>query len=731
MKDFGLFKPFNLPVGSGKGVGKVLGDKALFSLGGSDGFRTRIVPLPTGGQLRIRTKNGMPEYIYEPSKAIGDIPDVRMVVSASLTAKFSDMYMTSGAYTFGPLGGINSTDPMLTIEPVTYKSDAVALAEAVILTPLYDKDPPDSGEVSKIYNHTVNPGGLNSPKAVMWSSRPSEFSGLMRRCMQARYGVGNTSNDMTLPEVGGGITVGSSFSRTTGILRFGDKYFFVALNSGGGGMYGHYWPLHFPEDVAELMVSGYGAEVETLCLAYAYVDPEEVAFFGNYDIAYGETISYGWIFSLTTNKATCVVNEMLAYGYDRRMYRLMSLSFSYDEVNGVSLTYALEEEVDGWITPAMAPIWSPSGSETIWYNERLTSPVPPTAQNFPVHSFYAGDALRVVRWQYSSSTKTFNSDAFNLRCSQEALDNSVYGSGVCSYNQEEDYGTLSTHGFLITGGVSVVQTIGTSFTRRSDTITVLVDSDPSELPPTPYSVGFQTDCYFDMALSGSSRTSFNKQLTISPVTYEKGSSPPDPHPGNHWSVWKTGRATISNGLSLSDTGSGGAHTTALVIPANDCSACYIGYKKSRSIARAATSYTGSVGSSYVTEWYGRYVDTDGNGSTDTFVISGVWYPTVYRQVSLALPYHTVNSATIVRVDSSFTEEGVSIVLQSNDALTVGGTDSEIFHPGAFNNVLSQQVHVLSSSLHTDKLYCKNTLSGGEVGTTSGYPNEITLFVGAS
>ena len=178
----------------------------------------------------------------------------------------------------------------------------------------------------------------------MWNSRPSEFSGLMRRCMQGRYGIGNTSMDMTLPEVGGGINVGSTFERTTGILRFGTKYFFVAITSGGGGMYGYYYPLHFPEDVSELMAGSYSEAIETLCLAHAYVKPEEEEFFGNYDIAYGAPIAYGWIFSLTTNKATCVVNEMLAYGYDRRMYRLMSLSFTHDEqTDEVSLDYGLDE----------------------------------------------------------------------------------------------------------------------------------------------------------------------------------------------------------------------------------------------------------------------------------------------------------------------------------------------------------------------------------------------------
>ena len=123
MKDWEPLKPFVFPVGSGKGADKVLGDKALFTLGGSDGFRTRIVPLPTGGQLRVRTKNGMPEYTYEPVRTTESVePSVSMKVIATLTAKLASLYMTSGAYTFGALGGINQSDPILTVEPVTYKS---------------------------------------------------------------------------------------------------------------------------------------------------------------------------------------------------------------------------------------------------------------------------------------------------------------------------------------------------------------------------------------------------------------------------------------------------------------------------------------------------------------------------------------------------------------------------------------------------------------------------------
>ncbi len=198
MKDWDTFKPIVLPVGSGKRENSLLGDRALFTLGGSDGFRTRIVPLPSGGQLRVRTKGGMPEYIYEPARqGEATAPDVELKVIAKLTAALADLYMSSGAYTFGPLGGINQSDPMLTIEPVLYKSSSVEGVESSELVQHYDKTPPANGEVSKIYNHTVNPGGLNTPKTNMLNALPSKFSGLMRRYVQARYGSGRTSSDVS------------------------------------------------------------------------------------------------------------------------------------------------------------------------------------------------------------------------------------------------------------------------------------------------------------------------------------------------------------------------------------------------------------------------------------------------------------------------------------------------------------------------------------------------------
>ena len=726
MKDWEPFKPFVFPVGSGKGADKVLGDKALFTLGGSDGFRTRIVPLPTGGQLRVRTKNGMPEYTYEPVRTTESVePSVSMKVIATLTAELAGLYMTSGAYTFGALGGINQSDPMLTVEPVTYKSASVASVESSELVSLYGKTPPNSGEVSKIYNHTVNPGGLNSPKAAMWNSRPSEFSGLMRRCMQGRYGIGNTSYDMTLPEAGGGINVGSTFGRTTGILRFGTKYFFVAITSGGGGMYGFYYPLHFPEDVSGLMVGAYSEAIETLCLAYAYVDPTEEAFFGNYDIAYGEPISYGWLFSLTTNKATCVVNEMLAYGYDRRMYRLMSLSFGYDEeTNLVSLTYSLDEEVDGWIVPAQAPIWSPAGGESIWYNYRSNSPVPTSAQNFPVHSFYVGDELNVVRWAWSSASVTGNRTAHQTAVSNQQWENSIFGEGSTSYDVKTPYGTVVTHGFYIAGKTSTLIS-GSSYWRNFGSGTITYNE------PVVSGIGtFASESAYRFWFNPDVETSNNPRISPwgSSDLLLGTSYPPDLHPGNHWSYYER-RTGASSRMTVDESGSEN-HSSALVIPAKDCSAAYIGRKQTRNASRSVATASGTTNAQAIVQEWNCVQIKDKDGKVIGFSIAEKWCADVKCQFSLVRPsrWGSVSSGIYTEPVS---DQNIAIELHTDVGLVVGGADSEIFYPGALRTKLLQQVQVISSSLYDDKRYNTETLSGGETAATSGYPTNITLFVGAS
>ena len=131
IKDWEPFRVKNLPTRNSPLVDRTLGNKALLALGGDEGFRTRVVNLPTGGTMRVKTRNGMPEFVCDPKYGTSvasknGLPPFYIKVAVSLVAALSDLYMTSGAYSFGPLGGINNTDPMRTLETVSYKPSTVA-----------------------------------------------------------------------------------------------------------------------------------------------------------------------------------------------------------------------------------------------------------------------------------------------------------------------------------------------------------------------------------------------------------------------------------------------------------------------------------------------------------------------------------------------------------------------------------------------------------------------------
>lgn len=656
--------------------------------------------------------------VLPPAANDQDIPQrVGIGKPLALLKKLRQIYMTSGAYAFGANGGINTSSPLLTIEPITYKSSAVAAAEAADLSPHYDKTPPANGEVSKIYNHTINPGGLNAPKTAMLNRRPSEFSGLMRRCMQGRYGVGNTSENMCDAVSGGSVTVGSSFGRTTGILRFGSTYFLVALTCDSGSMSTSYWPLIFTDRCRDMMTSGYSAAIETLALAYAYVIEGTEVSLGTISIANGSPIAYGWNFSLTGNTATCVVNEMQAYGYDRRQYRRMSLTFSYNsETQHVSLAYALDEDVDGWIPPAIAPIWSPVGGETIWYNQRSVSPTPTSNQDFPVHSFYVGDTLRVVRWKWVVDTRTFDESELLSRCTTEGLEKSVFGQGTTSYDQFTNYGTVTQHGFYVAGVSDPIEE-ATNYRRLSSSATWTLDRAIPGAPDEQLGLKDTSAFVFFLGVSGNS---FNPRIAPwTSLVYQKGPYPADPLPYNHYSGIARGS---SNGVqySIDDAGSSN-HVSSLVIPATDCSAAYIGTRKTTALSRTRVDRTYLVGTSWLKEWY-----LDGSAN-----VLGVWYDTVLKQFSVSWTSSWGSPLTSSSATTSETETVNAITLYAADSTAAGDVDSLVFHPSSFNLSLPNQVQTISSSLNSDKRYHKDTLTSGEVAATSGYPTDITLFVGSS
>ena len=711
MKDFTSFDFQALPVGTGKGDDPVLGNKALWNIGTVQGFHTRIVDLPSGGRMLVKTKNGNPEFTLISGPPTNEPLSAFLSGKTTLTAAMLDMYMSSGAFAFGAFGGINNADPMLTTEPITYKSTAVATREAVELTPLYDRDPPANGAVSKIYNHTVNPGGLNGPKQEMLARPPSEFSGLMRRCIQGRYGVGNTSNNMAGDEFEGAVAVGNTFGRTTGILRFGDVYFLVELSGVEGVVSCRGWRMQFPEEYTDIMAQGYSEEVETLCLAHGYVNPDEVFVIGSYPMPAGIPVAYGWNFSLYANSAGIVVRYNPGYSYDRNIWSKVVVEFAY----GGTLSCALSvvEQKDGWMISGSSPIWV--GSQ--WVNAYLSAPLPTSDQDFPVYFYHVGDEGKDVRWTWATTTNTFVQAEWDALVAEASWSSSFFGEGTCSFSVSERYGATTVHGFYI-AGESSAQSSAPSKKTRTGQLSLAYSAMSPPNPTQPVGVTFSSSSIYPWYFGGMYYTD------VMPYTYgESFDSDVDPKPGNHYRTYGAKGASGTR-VEYNETSMEG-HTSSLVVPSGDCACVYIGWRRVESVSSNQTT-TQVGGAAYCEEW--NWTWQSGVG----YVLAGPWHAPVKRQFSCGRPSHLTGTGDPLvvnkTVESRYTQ---SITIHGPLSTVVGDVDSEIFHPNTYTSILSSPVTAISSAIHGDARYNTGALTASEIATTNEYPTDITLFVGAS
>ena len=716
MKDLEPSKLGALPVGDGKGADRVLGNKALWNIGTTSGFHTRIVDLPNGDQMLVKTKNGMPEFTVLRRSGIPDDFYSSALVAINIGAKLAELYMTSGAFVFGVLGGINISDPTQTTEPVTYKSSAVSSVESSELVTHYTQPPPANGEVSNIYNHTVSPGALNSPKTVMYNLRPSMFSGLMRRLMQARYGSGNTSLNVSVDE-NVSIPVGCSYDSTTGILRFGSVYLLVRISCVDSILSVTYWNIVFSDDGVDLL--GQSDALEVLALSTARADPTTQKSCEPRSIPVGDPTAYGWSFSLTTNKAVCCISEPLSYLYDRRMWRLMGLTFNYDGDN-LTFDYALTEETDGAMKAALAPIWAPAGNETIWSNLNLYAGEPQSPQDFPVYAYYVKDELTVIRYQWVVSKAKYDSVSFDNAYSNDMVTASIFGEGKFFAHRIENTGVVKTHGFYAVGKSSV-KTSSSQFVERSmSATTTFTNPNPESSVGSNFrNVVSRSQYRVETGTSGNTR---NKRITKVPSVFEYGESPPDPKPGNHYSFVK--RSDMTADVSHTYKTGSSDHISSLVIPAYDCSAAYIATKQERSFTYSNNdSVVGNVSDAYASEWYAKY-------AAGTYVIQGMWLPTVYKQFcGSATSKYSETGGT--HSSGSSSDKEIDITLYGAQDITIGGFDSEVFYPSGTRPALSKQVWSISSDLFSDIRYDAGNLTDGYAASTSGYPTDISLFIGAS
>lgn len=484
-------------------------------------------------------------------------------------------------------------------------------------------------------------------------------------------------------------------------------------------------PLLIPGEYVEVYASNPCSATETLALGQAYVLEPAVREAGSAAIPSGLPLSFGWSFSETTNKAACVINEPLAYGYDRRMYSLLELSFTYDTT--LHFTHSLTEQVDGWINPGKAPIWVSFAGVSYWYNMRLNTPDPDSVQDFPVYAFYDVDFLCVVRWRWSAGLVQFDPYDFEAKVTAARESNSVFGHGSCSAVTSADAGDVVTHGFFIAGRSSPPTSASDRYVSSGTMSLAYVTEPPDEWPKgTP--IGARTGCLFMEVWSPGSRTSYN------PYVYPDGSSAlGDPKPASHY--YSGVRTVTSGSVENRSERVVRSHSTALVIPSLDCCAVYIG-KKVRDYGSANCAVTtGLSGYGRVDEWQMELKTVSPPGvypPVNEWIPTGRWYPAVTRQFTLKT--HIAANMLGGGATESFSETvdrvDLSISLHRyGGEFVVGGEDSEIFHPNVFYPYLSVDVAVVTSSIYYECLY--NCGSLADMCTTDSYPTDITLFVGAS
>lgn len=716
------------PVRNGAAIGSAGERKMLEALGGAGGIRKRFQIAADGSVTMLVTRNGQPEFTTEiaHSGGVSDPP--------------AD-YMTSGAFVFGPLGGINVKKPELTLEPVTRKASNVSGVEARVLNSLYIKLPPNDGEVSKIYNQTTMPSGLNAPKQIMARTPPSIFSGLMRRWVQAQYGTGNVGLKSGPNGVDEDFLVGfdATYARTTGVLRFGQRYVLVALETKTSLLTVTCYPITFPAKYVKLLqgvVQGSADHeaLETLALSRAVASNMAGTRVGQYPIPNGTPLDYGWNFSLTENTATIVVRTPTDVHYDKNLWSRMILTFSGSEsVTGiVTCAYVLAEQKEGWMVTVRSPMWVKAEGGMVCVNNAATSPSPTSDQDVPVYAYYVRDELRVVRWKWQASSfpLTFDSEKWSADYSNSAWGAEFFGEGTASFSVSQEYGDSPLHGFYISG-LSYAKSVPANRLDSEEVLSLNYDAEPDSSTLSPYVWPEQYQgggLQFYYGRDYYARTDYNPITKNGPLL-GFSSSIPYPVPLKEYSC-----ATVtgaSGHLISTARNTTGSQASCLVVPSSDCSAVYIGYSEHYSITTTRTRF-GKVATVSKCDEY-EVLALPGTGTSIYFETAG-HLGRVRAQYNMAdLPsgdrLYNIDGDYSTRTDTSQNDVYEMMYYGGEIKLAGDGKYSLLYQPTSSDGFFGALVSSISSSIFNDCRYSAGNMT--DAMSTSGYPKNITLFIGAS
>lgn len=703
---------FGLPVGSGKASDTTLGNKSLRVLGTTAGFVTRIVQTPEG-RMRVRTKNGMPEFLME---------NFSDGTEYSLPPKKQPIifYMSSGAY---DTGSYNLSNHALTSNFTLYKSEAVqALDTSAFDTNLMPIARPLNGELSKLYTQAVlGADTLTVASLAVSVTNPSQFTGLARRLMQGRYGAGNYN-----PQIGA-LMMNAYFGDTCGLLYFSEpnEYWLVRLLQETTGLVITGYKLTIHADLQPLLdaaranssVANATAAIETLALAWAKNLQTTATDIATFSMPDGEPVAHSWNFSLRSNKADCVVRVFAGYGYDRHTYHHMRLNFSW--VNGSpSATLQIVEVVDGWLYCAKSPIWAPLGLDTKWLNVFPTSPKPTSNQNCPIYAYYLDDTLDVVRWHFNEvDNGAFNHDARAL-AQYVAETQSVFGEGSVSYAWDYRYGTAEEYGFASSFADCRHNSPSNAYIGSGTINSTYTSTPPSQGALSPWWYG--SVAYAEFALSGSHDTSANPRLPVLPQAFANGTNY-SIRDGLHY-----GNGTITGAIVTQyreDGDVSGSHVSAVIFAVNDPCTVYFAKSTELNGARSTNQETRELGRARVDEW-----ELLNYGGT----VGGVWAGPVTRQICAAnITLYTNLLSASTGTDSSTIRSRSIKVVAKGVAQEVWAGDSPIFYPSNANPILPLPIRAISSSVFNDGRFTSGNLQQDVHATLNGYPTTIDAFVGVS
>lgn len=393
-KEFGTI----FPVRHGEATGTANERQMLDTLGGSSGFRTRILTDAQGNEVMLRTKNGMPQFETKTVKSAENKEPLGMdngvvdLVAASIIEGFPGNNDAGKLYAtqYVAENAVNRGDPATPIVDVIYPPNTKGVQ-------------PSDGESSKAFVR-----GVVSKKHMAMFCPPSIFTGKTRLYVQALYGRHEKSSTLTLnygtetPSIT--LANGVKVTTSTGVYLDpkSNKHYLICVEAGAVKIY----PM-VTSVLAEKLRSKLGdttiaasdrERIEAYILSRSEPVPSSVQTL-SIDAGSGTCFGYGWHFNWDGTKADIVYvyNGVDGSGVPRLESYHMRLTFTLTG-NTWSVGSELVEGPVYWRNQRntyviAAPNW------TEFTLDKIGPKVGGTSGDAPYYVFYKKNTIRVCRFK--------------------------------------------------------------------------------------------------------------------------------------------------------------------------------------------------------------------------------------------------------------------------------------------------------------------------------------------